>query len=212
MLTVYTAVFGPSTERVRTPAVVEPGVRYLCFTDGDPAPAPYETVQTPSTEAKPHLSARRVKILAEHPSLAHGALLWHDASYRLLRGPRWVERRLAGGCDLAAMRHARRTRIEEEALAIARYGYVTSDRAVALVAGYRAEGFAGEGLSSSGLMGFRSSPAVSAFRRRWWEEALAWGGRDQGSMDYAAWASGCRIGYVKGNHRANPYAAWRQPA
>ncbi len=206
----YTAIFG-TADAVKVPIMADPDVEHLCFTDGPDAPAPYETIRIPSTEARPHLSARRIKILAEHPRLRRAdALVWHDSSYRLIRPLRWAARRLAGA-DLVAMRHARRDKLEDEAMAIARYRYVTSDRAAELVAGYRAEGFDVEGLSSSGLLGFRISPIVEAFRALWWAEALKWGGRDQGSMDYAAWKVGAKIAYVKGNHRANPYAAWRQP-
>lgn len=211
-LAVYTATFG-ETHPVLVPAFVEPSVRYLCFTDGrQSAPAPYENVLAPTWDHPPHLAARRIKVLAEPLVLrSYDALLWHDSSYRLSRSPSWAVRALADG-DLAAMRHARRDRLEDEAMSIARYRYVTSTEADAHVARYRAEGFDVPGLSSSGLLALRRSPAVSAFRRIWWEELLKWGGRDQGSLDYAAWKAGLRIHYVKGNHRSNPYAAWRPEA
>ncbi|MES2341726.1 MAG: hypothetical protein V4597_08610 [Pseudomonadota bacterium] len=210
IVVVYTAAFG-TTDQVRAPLVVDPDAEYLCFTDGPLAPAPYETIRMAGPGPTPFLSAKRIKILADHRRLeAADLLVWHDASYKLLRTVRWAVRRLAE-CDLVAMRHARRDRIEDEALAIARYRYVTSSRAEALVAGYRAEGFDLEGLSSGGLIGSRASAVAAAFRATWWAEALKWAGRDQGCLDYSAWKAGARIGYVKGNHRANPYAAWRQP-
>ncbi len=207
-IVVFTAAIG-ETEPVRPPLVVHQGAEYLCFSDR-PCVAPYEWIKVPRS-TRPMWDARKIKILADHPRLrAADVTLWHDASYRLNRHLLWVTRGLAEA-DLTALRHARRTRIEEEALCIARYGYLTSDQALAHVARYRAAGFLDDVLTCSGLLGRRISAEVDYFNRLWWDEAQQWGGRDQASIDYAAWASGLRVHHVPGTVRTNKYARWRMP-
>lgn len=207
---VFTAALG-ATDILQPPAVVEPSVRYLCFTDR-PCPAPYERVDTPTT-SDPKFAARRVKVLADHPLLAEAdATLWHDASYRLLGQPSDLLRRL-NHFDAIGLRHPRRKNIEAEAVAIARWGYVTPAEGAAIVAGYRASGFHKSGvLTCTGLLARRVSPAMQRFNRIWWSEVERWRGRDQGSVDYAAWRAEILVGYVKGTIKDNPFAAWRVPA
>jgi len=208
-MVVFTAALG-ATDQLRPPAVIEPGVRYLCFTDR-PCPAPYERIDTPTT-ADPKFAARHVKVLADHPLLTSAdATLWHDASYRLLCLPSALLRRL-NHYDAVAMRHPRRKHIEAEAVAIARWGYVTLAEGAAIVAGYRSDGFSANVLSCTGLLGRRVSPAMQRFSRLWWAEVERWRGRDQGSVDYAAWRAGISIGYVKGTIKDNGFASWRVPA
>lgn len=210
-LVVFTARFGPETDRVRPAANVNVNVRYLCFSDLPVEAPPYEWVPV-SLVGDPRVAARRVKLLADHPLLAAADVtLWHDASYRLLINPVWVLRALHAR-DLVAMRHPRRIRIEDEAVAIARYGYLPLELALAHVQRYRACGFQANHVTCSGLLGRRVSPLMQRFNALWWAEALCWGGRDQASLDYAAWRNGVRLRYVRGTIRSNPYAAWRTAA
>ncbi len=207
MVLVFTAALG-LTDTVRAPHVVDPTARYVCFTDQATVVAPYELIRVDAT-AHPQRESRRYKILADHPILRGAEMtLWHDASYVLQRTVTWVSKRLQEA-DLVALRHPRRGRIEDEALAIARYGYVTPEGGQAHVARYRAEGFLDNVLTASGLIGRRSSPVIATFNALWWEEIQAWGGRDQGSLDYAAWRTGVRVSHVNGTIRHNTFAGWR---
>ena len=207
-MVVFTAVIG-QTEALQSPWVIGRNVRYLCFSDQPVQVPPYEWVPVEAGDDTPRRASRRVKILQAHPILQSADLtLWHDASYRLTRDPHWAVKRLAAA-DIVAMRHPRRATIELEALAIARYGYVTVDQAEANVARYRAEGFDG-GLTSAGLLGRHRSDRIDAFNALWWQESQdQWGGRDQGSIDYAAWKTGASITYIPGTVKANQYAAFR---
>lgn len=207
---VFTAMFG-TTDMLRAPKVVDPTARYLCFSDRPVSVAPYEWVPMPASD-RPMLAARRIKILADDPRLLGAELtLWHDASYALRRNLSWLHRGLRHA-DLVAMRHAKRTRIEDEALVIARYGYVTPMQGQALVAGYRAAGFSADQLTATGLLGRRVSPATARFNALWWDEVQRWNGRDQTSMDYAAWRAPVRVAHAPGTVRNNRYASWRESA
>jgi len=205
-LIVYTAAIG-ETDAVRPPVVVDPSVRYLCFSDR-PCPEPYEWVRVP-TEADGTPASRRIKVLADHPLLREAdATFWHDASFRLLGNLDWVLRGLETA-DVVALRHPRRQTIEAEGVAIARYGYVTTTEAAVLVEGYRAAGYVDIALTFGGLIGRRGSPTVQAFNRAWWVEVQRWRFRDQASLGYAAWLAGASIAYVPGTPRDNPFAVWR---
>lgn len=207
---VFTAMFG-TTDMVRPPLVVDSSVQYLCFSDRPVSVAPYECIVMPASTT-PMLSARRVKILADHPRLLDADVtLWHDASYRLRRNMSWLRRGLRRA-DLVAMRHTRRTRIEDEALVIARYGYVTPTQGQALVAGYREAGFGLDQLTTTGLLGRRVSVEMAQFNALWWAEAQRWNGRDQASVDYVAWRTQIRVACAPGTVRNNRYATWREAA
>lgn len=207
MVIAYTACFG-ETDRVRAPEIIDPAVRYLCFSDRPVDVPPYEWIEV-APEADPRLAARRLKVLAEHPALLDAPLLlWHDASYRLKRPLSWVGRALRAA-DVVGLRHPSRSLIEDEAVAIARYGYLPIDEAQALVRGYRREGFTADVITASGLLGRRCSPAVTRFAQLWWAEILRWNGRDQASHNYAIWKAGLTVRHLLGTIRQNRYAEWR---
>lgn len=210
-LIIYTARMGSESDDPRPPAVIDPLARYLCFSDAPVDVAPYEWVYVPA-EVNARLASRRLKCLADHPALADADVtLWHDASYRLLQSADWTRRALKRA-DLTMMAHPRRTRIEDEAIAIARWGYLTPDAALALVAGYRAAGFTDNVLSASGLLGRKMSDVVRAFNAAWWNQVLCWNGRDQAATDFAAWQVGAVVKHVPGAVRDNAFAAWRLQA
>ena len=205
MMIVYTAVLG-ETFPVCKPTAIDPDVRYLCFSD-QPCAAPYEWIPT-APDPTPSLAAKRIKILADHPVLQEAEiLLWHDSTYRLMGNLRWARKALVRA-DLAVMPHFRRTVLEHEGQAIARYGYLTPQQAEARVKWYRRKGFPTDWpVSSGGLVVRRLTPEVRAFNARWWRETThVWGGRDQGSLDFSAWVEGVRMEHLPGTVRDNPYA------
>ncbi len=206
-IVVFTAAIG-DTDVVRPPKTVDPDAEYLCFTDRDEVVAPYERIPVPSA-VDGMLAARKIKVLADHPRLADAAVtLWHDASYALRRNLNWLRRAIVAA-DLVALAHPKRTQLELEALSIARYGYLSPAAALAHVERYRAAGYDRQGLTASGLLGRRTSPAVAAFNRQWWDELQQWGGRDQGSLDFCAWANAIRVCHIPGTVRNNRMARWR---
>ncbi len=207
MLIVYTAVVG-ETFPVCRPTAIDPDVRYLCFSDQPCAP-PYEWIPT-KPEPTPYLAAKRIKILADHPVLRDAEiLLWHDSGYRLQGNLRWVQKSLRRA-DLAVFPHWRRIQLEHEGMAIARYGYVTLEQASQRIQRYRQRGFPDWRLSSGGFIVRRMTPEMAKFNQLWWRETTqCWGGRDQGSLDYAAWRSGIRMTHLPGAILDNPYAIWR---
>lgn len=204
----YTARFG-ETDALRPPAISDPRVRYLCFSDRPCQVPPYEWIRMPPAP-DPRMAARRLKVLADHPLLTSARVtVWHDASYAWTDSPRAMWGAVPDDAEVFALHHPRRYQIEQEAAAIARYGYLPLGEAEAYVAGYRAEGFTADVLTASGLLGRRRTARTDAFNALWWSEVLRWRGRDQGSLDYAAWKSGVTIHHAPGTIRKNTYASWR---
>lgn len=210
-LLVYTAAIGPETDVVRPPTIVSPKTRYLCFTDHPTAPAPYERIQVPSSD-NPRLASRRLKILMDHPAL-DGAqfVLWHDASYRLTNTFRWLRTAFSEGAALVGLRNHRRDTIYDEAIAVARYGYVTRDEGLEMVQQYYTAGFREpeNGLLLAGLLGRHMTPAMRAFNATWWDETQRWRGRDQVALSVSAQQHQMRVIQLPGEPRHNTFAEWR---
>lgn len=209
-LTVFTTVLG-QTDPLRQPTVITPGVRYVCFSDHPIRVLPYETVLVETNGDDPRLLSRQMKILANHPALGSPEYtLWHDAAFRLTCDPGELVRSL-DGADMLALRHPHRDQIEQEAAAIAGFGYVPRAVLDAQVAWYREAGFTQTAITSTGLCLRRHTPAIAAFNDRWWAEVARWHWRDQMSVDYALWQSGITVRYLEGHYRLNRYAHWQAP-
>jgi hypothetical protein len=206
-VTVFTAVLG-QTDPLRA-CVPVPGVRYVVLTDRPLAVPPYETVPYFASDSR--LASRHLKICANHPTLGDADVtLWHDAACQLRCDPLAVAAAaLAGGVDVCAFKHPHRSRIEDEAEAVARLGYMPRAVTLAQVAHYRAAGFVDQtAITSTGFCLRRRTPAVEVWQRLWWDEVERWGWRDQLSVDYALWRSGVQVRYLTGHYRDNPHAKW----
>ncbi len=207
-LTVFTCVFG-ETDTLKAPLYVSPDVRYVCLSDRPQDAPPYECVIVPCAEGEARLLSRRVKILANHPSLGNpDVTLWHDAAYQLECDPVAIARVTLTDSNMVAFKHPHRTQIEDEAIAIDHWKYVPLATMQAQIAAYRADGFTQEAITSTGFCVRRMRIQVLAFNDRWWAEVEKWGWRDQMSVDYALWKTGVHPTYIEGHYRHNPYAKW----
>jgi hypothetical protein len=208
-LTVFTCVVG-QTDPLRRPRLVNRSVRYICFSDVPQCVPPYECILVPKVENH-KLQSREIKISANHPALVDcDATLWHDAAFRLDCDPLRVARTLLNATNMVALRHPHRNTIEEEAAAIAKWGWIPMATMQAQIAAYRADGFKQTQITSTGLCFRRTTPALAAFNAFWWAQVQQWGWRDQMSVDYALWKTGVRPHYIPGHYRDNTYAKWFQ--
>lgn len=208
-LTVFTTTLG-DTDVLRKPEVIAADVRYVCFTDGATPPRPYVEVRVLKV-ADPKLRSREIKILADHPALNRPDVsLWHDAAFQLRVDPRVLLDQL-GHADMLALRHPHRDQIADEAVAIAKLGYVAKDVLDQQLATYAAAGFTQTAITSTGLCLRRHTDRVREFNEAWWREVSAWHWRDQMSVDFAAWKTELQIRYLEGHYRDNPYAKFHPP-
>lgn len=209
-LTVVTAIVG-TTDALKRPTVVNPRVRYVCLSDRPQAIRPYKCILVgdPHGLGAPLLS-RQLKILIDHPALdAPDVVLWHDAAFRLDYDPvRLIDEWLSPDVNMLAFQHPHRTQIEDEARAIAKWGWLPLETMQRQIAQYRGEGFRQAMITSTGFCLRRLTPKIRAFNAFWWDEVRRWGWRDQLSVDYAIWRCGIRLRYIPGHYRDNPYAKW----
>lgn len=208
-LVVFTAIVG-RTDALKAPTVVNPHVRYVCLSDRPQRVTPYECAIVPTAGQDIRLLSRRLKILADHPALGHpDVVLWHDAAFRMDCDPiALAVEAFTDEINMLAFQHPRRTQIEDEAAAIAHWGYAPLAHLQRQAATYRGEGFSQTMITSTGFCLRRLIPRIVAFNRFWWREVERWTWRDQMSVDYAIWKSSVRLRYIPGHYRDNPYAKW----
>jgi len=217
---VFTTVLG-TTDPLRPPSSVNRQARYYCFADRETRVRPYEWVPV-RIHQEPHqpydhaarLASRQLKILANDPAMnSPDIVLWHDAAFQLRCDPVALAHEMPPETDMVAFRHPHRDRIEDEAVAIARLGYMTEAVVKAQVAAYREGGFRNQTtITSTGFSLRRCTDRVRTFNQLWWDEILRWGWRDQMSVDYAIWKTGLVAEYITGHYRDNPYARWFAPS
>ena len=213
-VTVFTTVLG-LTDPLRPPRNVNKQARYLVFADQRVQVAPYECIRIPPTDRqRSRLMSRMIKILADHPAMHDSDfILWHDAAFQLHCDPVALTAAMPDDIEMVAFRHPHRNTIEEEAKAIAKLGYVTTDVLEKQVQDYKAEGFPPQQMiSSTGFSIRRCTEHVKTFNQVWWQEVRDRCWRDQMSVDYAIWKTGLRAEYIPGHYRDNPHARWFSPS
>ena len=212
-IAVFTARIGVKTDVLRDPRVVDRDVTYTCASDRDLRSKVWRRLPM-AAGLSPVMAARRFKIrLHESLPQAKGAspvtcYLWMDAAFRLNISPHLFET-LLGDYDVLALRHPDRKSLADEAQILVKRGLAPHAILQQQLTTYRQAGYPDAGLTATGLLVRRVSDRVAAFNTRWFAEFSSRGHtRDQMSFDYAAWATGMKVGYLDGSYRENPYATW----
>jgi hypothetical protein len=206
MIVVYTTVFGP-TDPLHEPRKPD-GFRFVCFTDRPLKSRHWEIVQVPATDA-PARECRKLKQLSHVTFPEADATLWLDAAFELLVSPAKVA--ALATADMVGFKHPDRTRISQEAPAIARAGKGLEGPTMAQLETYQAAGWDTDDnpqrhITNGGFLFRRHTPAVQRFNEAWHREVQTRTLRDQMSIDYCAWREGVAIGHYPGNVRRNNLA------
>lgn len=223
MLVIYTAIIGPSGDRLRPlPFPTTEGVsRAVAFLD-EAARADigqgvnfwggWELRFPPETnEQSPRRQARRLKTLSHVVFPDADVTLWVDGCLLpLVPVERLAERYLDGSIDLATFRHEDRDCIYREAEACVRMRKDLPDVILAQMARYRADAFPpGLGLAETTAVLRRHTNEIAQFNFRWWKELSNGSHRDQLSFDYVAWKLGVRYRTLQGSRTDSPLFSWR---
>lgn len=180
---VYTAVFG-DYDTVRAPE--HPGnARWVCITDGEPAPEPWETVQVaPWTWGDPRRRARTYKVRS-HRWFTDNVVVWLDGNVTLNVPPEsllwYIE-----NADIAVVDHFRRDHYAEADACLA-LGKGDPDLIKMQVEAYRDENCPPCPVVSTFLMIRRQTPAVVTLNDMWWKQLRRYSLRDQISLPYVLW-------------------------
>jgi len=183
-ITVYTATFG-NYGPPRDPKSVEPGVRYVCFTDHQFESDVWDIHYYKPNEECPIRRAKKFKI---NPHLYGDILradktIWIDCSFQIMLPITSILGTLRTDLGFVAHEYSFQNCIYREINECV--WQEKEDPAVLLIAAlrYRQEGHPENGgLPQAGIVFRNHTNAVSHFNKAWWKEISRWSRRDQISL------------------------------
>ncbi len=218
-LVVYTALVGPK-EPLNNPLDILPAgatsdldLDFVCLTDNpDLRSEVWRFERLPTQHLPPEKLSRRPKALPQD--------YFPDAEYSLYIDNTVSFKRLPQSHDLAtdrpylfrAFRHARHSRLDQEAYAIAALGYEHSATICQQLGFYASQGALAQITpltTATVLLRCHGHPTLRRFGSIWWENILAFAKRDQLSFDYALRQAGAEVDYLPGITRDNPFIRWQ---
>ena len=222
---IYTASFGPRGDVPRPPECEVPeGTLFICFTDKDTVPKPWQRVVSSFTEVVhfPELAAKQYKLLPYlHFSKSVPWSLWIDACMTLKKFPYEA---LETPPDTFWAVRANNKNIEAEGGELAWRGLLPAALIRAQTRQYRAAGFPERlQLTASGFLFRRHHHRVCVkWSCLWWHEVKTWAFRDMLSLDYAAWRAGMTLhalpgtpgrnaSYIRHKHEADGHGPYNDP-
>lgn len=191
-LTVYTVLTGNRSE-LRPPKVIEPGVRYLAFTDAESVPEPWEKVALDPRGLSAQRASRMPKLCPFRYLPDADASIYHDASFALTVYPSAILAALPAGEHIGLHWHPCRSCLYEEAEVLIREKIGTAALVEQQVARYRAARMPERwGLWAAGMIVRRHLPDTLHFSTKWWDEFEHGCERDQIALPYVAWSLNVR--------------------
>lgn len=200
-ITVYTVIVGDQ-DTLHRPKVIEPGIRYVCFSDRKWVCPPWEVESAPLPGDDPRRNSRLPKILS-HSFFNSEYTIYHDGSCVTAAKPSDLIKELLMDTDLAMYRHPRRGSLYEEREACIRLGVCNGKEIDDQVERYKRRGI-GQGLWSGGVILRRNTSEVRMFNLMWWLEYCNGCVRDQISLPYAIQESGIRVNTLQENITDDP--------
>lgn len=193
MITVYTTIlFG--YDNLRPPLCIEPGVRYVCFTDEPMRCEPWE-IQPAYQPYRDHGKNSRIPKILAHLFVDTEYSIYHDGCLQLAASPsKLIEENLTGA-DLALYRHPCRKSIYEEMNCCERFNIGNGPEMREQVERYRSHGV-GEGLWAGGVILRHHTEMLRAFNEGWWREYLSGCSRDQFSLVFTIRSIGLAVNTI----------------
>lgn len=197
---VYTALFAGYDELIR-PTIVNPHVRYVCFTDGSVKPCePWELIKVDRTEPTPSLDNRRYKLLPHEYLPGYDWWIYFDANCQIRTDPEKIIlfcQQSLGERELYACKHKGVGCVYDEAERIKQYAFSPASVVDAQMRGYEQERYPiRNGLSLNRFLVRRNTERIQALGELWWNEVSTKSHRDQLSLQYAVWKTGVNAGYL----------------
>lgn len=189
-ITVYTVIIDDYDE-LKPPRIVEPGVRYICFTNKDYTCPPWEICKVEKLYVDPRRSSRVQKIMS-HLYINSEYSIYHDGSCSLTAKPSDLVREFLKTTDLAMYRHPIRKSIYEERDVCVKLGICSTTEIESQISRYKTYGII-PGLWSGGIIFRRNTEAVKKFNEIWWKEYSLGCIRDQIALPRAIMDSGIPI-------------------
>jgi len=199
-ITVYTAIFG-DYDVLRDPGMLNPGCRYLCFSDSPQKSEVWETVVQRRVMSTAVQDARLIKILS-HRFVDTKYSIWLDGNLQLLIDPVKIVTKYLVNRDIALFAHCERDCIYQEAETNVFLRKAPAENINKQISRYRVEGYPEHnGLAETSILIRRHTPEVIAFNSLWWAEMLQGTWRDQLSFNVVCWRTGMKYEDIGGNFR-----------
>lgn len=192
---VYTVILG-GYDNLRKPEVIEPGVRYICFSDQWHACPPWEIHPAPLHYKDTSRNSRIPKILP-HLMFDSDYSIYHDGCLRMAMKPSELVAML-DGADLAMYPHPCRKSVAEEMDCCRRFDIGYGPEMEEQVARYKAHGISDE-LWAGGVLVRRHSDLVTLFNESWWRQYKTGCSRDQFALAFARHSVGLNVARIEGN-------------
>jgi hypothetical protein len=206
---VYTVLVN-GYDALKRPAVIEPGIDYLLFTDRAGLAAvepPWQPVVIPQADRNPRVMSRRCKLLPHRYLERYEHSLWIDATLETVRplGPLFDD--LAATGIFGLFRHPERDCVYDEAEAVRTLGYESPIIIDLQMACYRALGYPPRnGLWGCNVIYRRHRDArLRPVMEDWWRQLELFSQRDQLSANYVFWKHGIEPFEMPAERRA----CWR---
>lgn len=189
---VYTAIFN-NYDKLQVPRVIDPSVRYVCFTD-DPSsvPEPYEAIQA-SAGADPTRANRMYKLLGHRAFWDAPWSIYLDGIYSPIVSPREIAERCLARSHFAITGSVRANWTEQSELqAVVDRGLADPRLAFSQIESYQHAGYSPRNVQCvrAGFMVRKHTTFVGRVLEAWWREVQQWTHRDQLSFGYIAWKAG----------------------
>lgn len=179
---VYTVITG-EYDRLRPPAVTEPGVRYVCFSDRPQSIGPWECQPFPQCFGRDARHNSRIPKMLPHLLLDCDVSIYHDGAFVLKAFPSSLVQNWLECWDMAAIKHPENVNYLQERDFYERiHGHVPEDVAKQ-VADFEGRGLPlGAGWCSGGFIIRRHNAVTAAFNEAWMREYLMGSTNDQFSF------------------------------
>ncbi len=206
-ITVYTVILN-GFDNLQSPAVVEPGVRYVCFANTpQPAAPPWEIIPLhPMPLASMARNSRLPKILPHLFVDESEYTIYHDGSFVMKTTPSALIEQYLQSADIAIHRHPGRKCVYDEAQLCLKEGIGDAAQLQQQLKRYESLNWPrGAGLYAAGVLLRRQTPAVARFNEIWWEEFRTQSTRDQLSLPIALHVAGLTSARMPGNIFSSPH-------
>jgi hypothetical protein len=195
-ITVYTVILD-GYDNLRQPAVVEPGVRYVCFAD-EPIHCPPWEIQPAWRRYPQHRKNARIPKILAHLHVDTEYSIYHDGCLQMTAKPSELIEQYLKDADLAMYRHPCRRSIYEEAAACERLEIGYGQEMQQQVERYRSHGL-GDELWAGGVICRRHTDIVAMFNEIWWSEYIDGCSRDQFALAFARYSVGLKANTIPGD-------------
>jgi len=205
---IYTALTA-GHDLIRPPAIVEPDIDYIAYTDAPESelPPPWRHRPVAALGRNPRVTARWYKILPHRHLPEYHFSFWIDANYEIIGPFSPLFDRLAASTILATQPHPIRACVYREAEQV-KHGRIDHPEIVDIqMEYYRRQGYPPmNGLIESGVM-FRAhmDERVRAAMEDWWDQVATFSQRDQLSANFVFWKHGLTYEPLPWTGRDSPW-------